>query len=94
SNNYSEVYNLFAGMSMIKDDTGEVFDFQIESFSIKPGEIKKLSWWMYGSPGGGSGFYRIITSLWDVFPVPPCEETGECHRLSSAESNVIFEWIG
>ena len=93
SNPYSQAYTLFVGMSMIHDDPYEVFDFPIQSFDISPGEVKKLRFWMSGSPQG-PGFYRVISSVWDVYPVYPCEDEGTCHRLGTAESNVEFGWFG
>ena len=92
SNPYNTIYRLFVGMSMIHE-SGEVFDFPIQSFDLNPGEIKQLRFWMSGSPQG-AGFYRVISSVWDVFPVYPCEDEGTCHRLGTAESNVEFGWFG
>ena len=92
SNPYNTIYKIFIGMSMIHE-SGEVFDFPIQSFDIEPGEIKKLRFLMSGSPQG-PGFYRVISSVWDVYPVYPCEDEGTCHRLGTAESNVTFGWFG
>ncbi len=93
SNPYNVKKRIFVGMSMIHDETGEVFDFKILSGDIESGETIKTFWWMYGSPQG-PGLYWIVSSVWDVFPVEDCEIQGTCHRLGIAESNVIFKLIG
>ena len=92
SNPYNQTLTLFVGMTMIHE-SGEVYDFPVKSFDLYTGKVKKLSWWMQGSPQG-PGWYRVISSVWDEYPVPPCEEEGRCHRLGTAESNVEFGWFG
>ena len=93
NNPYNQTFKLFVGMSMIHTETGEVFDFPIKSFTIEPTEVKKLSWYVYGSPQG-PGWYRVISSVWDVLPTGDCEAEGTCNRLGTAESNVEFRIIG
>ncbi len=95
SNPYDKNYNLFAGCSLIKDSTGEVCDFPIVPFTIKANSLKEVHWWFGGAPCQlGLGLYHIIVSVWDVAPIPPCEEQGTCHRLGTAESNVEFTEFG
>ncbi len=95
SNPYDKNYNLFAGCSLIKDSTGEVCDFPIVPFTIRANSLDQLHWWFGGSPCRlGLGLYWIVVSVWDIAPIPPCEEEGTCHRVGTAESNVEFTEFG
>lgn len=92
NNPYDKRYRIYLGLSMIHDETGEVFDFPIQTIDLDPGETKQTGWWMWGSPQG-TGLYWVISAVWDTYPKPPCEEEGTCHRIGEAESNVTFGYF-
>lgn len=98
NNPYSVAKKVHVGLSFIEDRTGLVIDFPVKSLSINKNSTKKLSWWNINSTiqnaGGEIGLYWIISSVWDILPTGDCEIQGTCHRLGTAESNVVFGWFG
>ena len=87
SNPYSVSKKVFIGMSMLSEKTGMWFDFPVKELVISPNVIEECKWCFWGRPDGQtSGIWHVVAVVWDVFPVPPCEEQGTCHRLGEAES--------
>lgn len=93
-NPYNTAKRVFAGMSMIEDMTGKIYDFEIKPLFIEPKSFGETKWWLLGTPNGGLGLYYIISSAWNVVPSGDCEIQGTCHRLGTAESNVVFTLFG
>lgn len=94
NNPYGVAKKVFIGMSMIEDATGNVYDFPVEELSISANSIKETKWWLLGTPNGSLGLYWVVSSVWDILPTGDCEAEGTCHRLGTAESNVIFTIFG
>ena len=92
ANNYNQNYKIFAGCSLIFDETGEVWDYPIQEITVPANSIKNLSWWWVHA--NGNGLYWCVVSVWDVFPTGDCELQGACHRLGEDTVGFEFRWIG
>jgi len=91
ANNYSKNYKLFVGCSLIFEETGEVWDYPILEMVVPANSVEKAHWWVHAN---GNGLYWCIVAVWDKFPTPGCEESGECHRLGEDRVYFYFQWLG
>ena len=95
-NNYNVRKRVYVGLSYIEDETGIVFDYDVRTIDIDPGLSAEAKWRFYGRPDKKqkSGLFWVVSSVWNRVPWPGCEETGECFRLGTAESDVTFTLFG
>ncbi len=84
TNPYYVDKNLYVGMSMLEDATGEWKDFKLKNINI--GGNKQLTWtvWPYSTK---PGLYWIVSACWYRSPVPGDERIGE------AETDITFSTI-
>lgn len=91
-NSYNTKYRVYAGMSLIHAETGQVYDAPIIPGDIDANGVAEVRWRV--GAYFGKGLYWIVASVWDVVPEGDCELQGTCHRLGETDSYFYFTFFG
>jgi len=91
-NNYNTKYRVYAGMSLIHDETGEIWDAPIIPVDVEANDATEVKWRIGAYFGRGK--YWIVVSVWDMVPEDDCELQGICHRLGETDSYFYFTILG